>query len=314
MMNGRYERVASRDGYAVVVPAYNASATLKRALDSALAQTRPPDEVIVVDDGSQDGEKVAEIVAGCIRPVRLIRQDNAGPAAARNTGISASSSPWIAFLDADDSWLPDKMHRQLEGGSDAEVGLIHARAGENREPPPSSLDFGQLWERNRICTSTVVVRRSAIDQAGTFDVDPMLLGAEDYNLWLRIGKLGWKIMGCPETLAAYTPADNSITSRVEQCAAAELHNARKLGGILSLEPALVREKCMAIQTDFGRHLLYQRKMAAARKMLEQPALQARRPEAMELWLVTWMPVWLLGLLRRIRRRGPSRQATAPHRG
>lgn len=309
-MNGQLELVALRDDYAVIVPAYNAATTLKRALDSALAQTWPPAEVIVVDDGSPDREKIAKVVVGCVGPIRLIQQENAGPAAARNAGISVSSSPWIAFLDADDSWLPDKMRCQLKGGSDADVGLIHARAGENREPLPLSLDFGQLWERNRICTSTVVVRRSALNQAGTFDVDPMLVGAEDYNLWLRICKLGWKIVGHPEVLAAYTPAEDSITSRIEQCAAAELHNARKLGDMWSLDPALVRGKSMAIQTDFGRHLLYHRKMATARKMLGQPALRAMRPEAMKLWLVTWVPVWLLDLLRRIRRSSPSRHANA----
>lgn len=68
-------------------------------------------------------------------------------------------------------------------------------------------------------------------------------------------------------LAAYTPAEDSITSRIEQCAAAELHNARKLGDILSLDPALVRGKSMAIRTDFGRDLLYHREKATARKML-----------------------------------------------
>jgi len=306
-MKVQCEPAAVGDGYVVIVPAYNAATTLKRALDSILVQTWPPAEIIVVDDGSPDRQKIAEIVAGCVGPIRLIQQENAGPAAARNVGVSASCSPWIAFLDADDSWLPEKMRRQMESSCDAAVGLIHACAGENRELLPSSLDFEQLWERNRICTSTVVVRRSAFNQAGTFDIDPMLVGAEDYNLWLRICQLGWKVVGYPEQLAAYTPAENSITSRIEQCAAAELYNARKLGDALSLDPALVRRKCMVIRTDFGRHLLHRREMAAARKMLAQPALRDMMPEAMELWIVTWMPVWLLDLLRRIRRSSLSRQ-------
>ena len=92
---------------------------------------------------------------------------------------------------------PIEMRRQLEVGREADVGLIHARAGENREPLLSSLDFEQLWERNRICTSTVIVRRSALDQAGTFDVDPLLVGAEDYNLWLRICKLAGRWLVTP---------------------------------------------------------------------------------------------------------------------
>ncbi len=306
-MSEQGERTALQDDYAVIVPAYNAAMTLKRALDSALTQTLPPAEVIVVDDGSPDREDIASITAGCIGPIRLIQQANAGPAAARNTGIIASSSSWIAFLDADDSWLPDKMRSQLEVGREGDVGLIHARAGEDREPLLLSLDFEQLWERNRICTSTVIVRRSALDQAGTFDVDPLLVGAEDYNLWLRICKLGWKVVGHPEVLAAYTPAEGSITSRIEQCAAAELYNARKLGSALSLDPAQVRRKCMAIRTNFGRDLLHQRKMAAARKMLGQPVFQGMKPEAMKLWLVTWVPVWLLDMLRSTRRRGPARR-------
>lgn len=289
------------DGYAVVIPAYNASATIERALDSALAQTWLPAEVIVIDDGSPDRAAIEKIVSSYDGKVRLVQQPNSGPAIARNTGIAASTSPWIAFLDADDSWLPDKMRRQLGLADDARVGLIHASAGASRSPVPRSLDFETLWERNRICTSTVVVRRTAFEQAGAFDGDRKLMGAEDYNLWLRIAKQGWRVLGCEEVLAAYTPADDSITSRIEQCAAAELYNAAKLGGALALDPDTLRRKEFSIRTDFGRHLLHSRQTGKARRMLARPAFQGLNPEAMTLWLVSCIPVPVLDLLRRVRR-------------
>src|SRR5689334_10135830 len=97
--------------YDVIIPAYNAVETLGRAIDSALAQSLPPHEVVVVDDGSRDA--TAELAERYGPPVRVIRQSNAGPGAARNRGVQATSSPWVAFLDADDEWLPKKMETQL---------------------------------------------------------------------------------------------------------------------------------------------------------------------------------------------------------
>ena len=85
---------------AVVIPTYNRVRLLERALRSVLDQARVADEIIVVDDGSTDG--TAEAVADL--PVRLVRQANAGAAAARNRGVREASSPWVAFLDSDDLW------------------------------------------------------------------------------------------------------------------------------------------------------------------------------------------------------------------
>ncbi len=96
----------------VVIPAYNAGKSLGRAIDSVLAQTHHPDEIIVVDDGSTDN--TADVAHGYGDKVRFIRQENAGASVARNTGIEAAASEWIAFLDADDEWLPRKLKLQTE--------------------------------------------------------------------------------------------------------------------------------------------------------------------------------------------------------
>ncbi len=97
---------------AAVIPAYNAEKYIARAIDSVLAQTRLPDEIIVVDDGSTDA--TAEIIKRYSPQVQYIYQQNAGGSIARNTAIEAAKSNWIAFLDADDQWLPQKLQLQIE--------------------------------------------------------------------------------------------------------------------------------------------------------------------------------------------------------
>jgi len=94
-----------------IVPVYNGERFLPEALESVLRQTRPPDEIIVVDDGSTDGS--GRIAAALGPPVRCVRQENAGPAAARNLAIRLAAGDFLAFLDADDLWLPRKLELQL---------------------------------------------------------------------------------------------------------------------------------------------------------------------------------------------------------
>ncbi len=96
----------------VIIPTYNRKETLLRALRSVLHQTRPPEEIIVVDDGSTDG--TGAVVQQEFPSVRYLRQENRGISAARNRGIREASGEWVAFLDSDDEWLPRKLERQLE--------------------------------------------------------------------------------------------------------------------------------------------------------------------------------------------------------
>ena len=95
-----------------VIPAYNAEKYITRAIDSVLGQTRPVDEIIIVDDGSTDN--TAEAIKRYGDKIQYIYQENAGVSAARNTGIKAAATDWIAFLDADDEWLPERIQLQVE--------------------------------------------------------------------------------------------------------------------------------------------------------------------------------------------------------
>ena len=101
----------SHPSVSVVIPMYNDAEVVSEALDSVFAQTHQPSEIIVIDDGSSDDS--ASVVSGLGRDLTLLKQKNAGPAAARNAGINAASSEWIAFLDADDVWLEDRLASQL---------------------------------------------------------------------------------------------------------------------------------------------------------------------------------------------------------
>jgi glycosyltransferase involved in cell wall biosynthesis len=165
----------------VVIPSYNSAEFLPDAVKSVLAQTRPPDEIIVVDDGSQDNTD--EVCAGFDRDVLYLRQDNAGASSARNTGIKASGGDWLAFLDADDLWDPEKLELQiaaLEENPEADFALTAALAWSPEEESyhlyrwDGSLDPRVLQQelliRNvftGICSS-LLIRREALEAVGCF--------------------------------------------------------------------------------------------------------------------------------------------------
>ena len=152
----------------VVTPCYNGSAYLREALDSALAQSQPPIEIIVVDDGSTDDS--AAIAESYGPPVRLIRQENQGESVARNRGIAAASGDWIGYLDADDIWNVDKLEKQvalIEPG----VVCVHSRyynfglrTGESQRhllPPNERYTLPALVAANPFCMSSLLVRRDS---------------------------------------------------------------------------------------------------------------------------------------------------------
>lgn len=181
----------------VVIPAFNAARTLPRAFDSIAVQQCPSLEVIVVDDGSRDA--TPEVVAARTDlDIRLLRLPlNAGAAAARNAGLAQCRGRYVAFLDADDEWLPGKLERQLAVlRADPSVGLVGSRyrqVFDNGEPPriqpEGELVAGErawhtLMARACLQTSTVVVRRDVV-QAG-MGFDETLRVGEDQDLWIRL--------------------------------------------------------------------------------------------------------------------------------
>lgn len=212
----------------VIIPAYQAQDTITRALDSALTQTAPPAEIIVIDDGSQD--RTRDVVKTYVDketvcPIRLFEQRNLGAGAARNRGLVAAAHPLVAFLDADDEWLPEKLSRSLAEMTSEAADLVshdYIRAeGENathiscaqnfnRRPDP----FVDYFLRGYIATSTVVARRALLVDAGGFD--PSLRAGQDYELWLAaISRPDMRHHVFAEALTRYHVTPNSITSQVE---------------------------------------------------------------------------------------------------
>ena len=179
----------------VVVPAFNAAETIVPALRSVLAQTRPADEVIVVDDGSQDG--TAELVERELPGVKVLRQANAGPSAARNTAAEVAKGDWLAFLDSDDLWLEQKLAAQMAAlGEEPEIGMCSSDwvRSEDKAPPLPPLGglprrhitFDDIVRLNRFQTSTVLVRRELWRAVGGFRT--AIDGTEDWDFWMRVSR------------------------------------------------------------------------------------------------------------------------------
>jgi glycosyltransferase involved in cell wall biosynthesis len=210
----------------VIIPAYNAVWTLAATLQSVLAQTLPPLQVIVVDDGSSDRTSlVAEHFAPRARIIR--RPENGGPGAARNTGIRAARGKWIAFLDADDTWVATKLERELELDRDPRIGIIACLSDRPLDSAPVEVTFNDLWHKNVLITSSVLLRRKAWEQVGGFHEAHELISVEDYNLWLRVAAAGWRIVVRQEILLHYSP-DVGISSNTRRLFEASIFNLEHL--------------------------------------------------------------------------------------
>lgn len=210
----------------VVVPTFNREKALVRCLKSLESQTFKNFEVIVCDDGSTDNTRDAVNQFKEILTLKYLYQENFGrPARARNRGISASSGKYIAFLDSDDWWKPNKLDisvRALEQGSDFvchDLHLFYANRkfrfghGKANSKPPTKPVFSDLvCNGNRIVNSSVVVRKDILEKAGPISESPDLGAAEDYELWLRIAKITDQFTWIPKLLGFYEVSPDSIST------------------------------------------------------------------------------------------------------
>jgi glycosyltransferase involved in cell wall biosynthesis len=185
----------------VVMPTYNRAHLVPRAIESALAQTVAHlCDIVVVDDGSTDDTR--EAVARFGNQVRYVYRENGGLAAARNTGMCARLNEFVAFLDDDDEWEPDKTEVQLETmrrwpdvvlvAGMARIRYTDASTGWHRQPPVPfnvPIDFAPLlFEDNYLSVPMVLARRAAFDQVGLHD--ETLRRRQDYHMWTRLACAG----------------------------------------------------------------------------------------------------------------------------
>lgn len=231
----------------VIIPAYDAAHFLGDAIESVLAQTYRDFEIIVVDDGSTD--ETAAITGRYGSTVRCIHQENAGVSAARNRGLALSRGQYIAFLDADDSWLPSKLEKQM-AALEASPGsmLCHtathivfpdfvSRSAILDDLPGPVLHNLLLWG-NAVNLSTAVCDRSLFDLAGGFD--PELSQCADWDLWIRFAMLtGFVYLS--EPLANYRQHESNMSRNAPLLERDSLRVLEKGFGMPGL-PASLRER------------------------------------------------------------------------
>lgn len=201
----------------VIIPAFNSAESITRSIESVLGQSYKDFEIIVVDDGSSD--ETSELVKKFGSKVNYIYQENSGASVARNTGIAAAKGGWIAFLDADDQWLPEKLDSQMKlfernpdikwcssnwlqtnGPKQAPAGdKTKITAGLNGKNYFENYFTAALKGCCPILTSTIIVERTVFYEVGDFD--PAFLRAQDQDMWWRIAHYHPRIGYIPQMLA-----------------------------------------------------------------------------------------------------------------
>jgi teichuronic acid biosynthesis glycosyltransferase TuaG len=205
----------------IVVPVYNAANYIENAIKMVCEQTYKDWELILVDDASTDGsaDLIEEIIASQGKRIRLIRKSvNEGAAAARNSGIDASAGRYIAFLDADDVWRPEKLERQIAfmERTGAAFSFHSYEFGDEEANPtgrvvraPQTLKFRQALSRTVIFTTTVMFDTEKIDME---IIHMPQVPSEDTATWWRILKSGYVAYGLDENLAVYRRPAKSLSS------------------------------------------------------------------------------------------------------
>jgi len=303
-----------------VIPTYNCADLVCDAVESALGQTWPQCEVIVVDDGSTDD--TLSRLARFGNAISLVAQDHRGPAAARNAGIRASRGDLVAFLDADDIWLPEKVSRSVEAldrRPEAGVVFTAVRVCEVetglRYVLPQYVRDGWMardlfLECRGVNTSTLVVRRAALERVGLFDES--LFRAQDWDLMLRLAE-EYPYVRVPEVLT-----ERRIHSRSLSATHAHLYkeyNLRVIEKALARRPELygaLRRRALSLAyLRFGLAHYREFRLREARREFVRALTWRWNMTALDYLLRTFLPA---GLIRTMRRAKIARQAAASNLG
>ncbi len=208
----------------VVIPSYNHGHLIGRALESVFAQTYRSLEVIVVDNHSTDNTDAVLALHACA-DLKVLKVNNGGSIAySRNRGIFAARGDWIAFLDSDDWWMPQKLQECSHHFLRADLiyhRLILSSPSPRRSIPVWSASWALkrpilthlLKSGNPIATSSVVVRRSMVDQIEGFNEKPELIAAEDYDAWVRLARITERFFFIPHSLGFYHFSPSSASRK-----------------------------------------------------------------------------------------------------
>ena len=311
-------RLPAQRCVSVVIPTYNCERYIAQTLESVLAQSLPPLEVLVVDDGSTDA--TAQIARSFGEPVRVIQQRNQGVCQARNRGFEASRGTFVCFLDHDDYWFPWKLARQVEaleanpvaGVAYTSFATWNPKDGVFPEPesiapvaPDSaSIDTeysGWIYHHFLIdcwaLTSTAMLRRGVFECSGGFDVN--LPYAEDWDLWLRISREHPFVkLDAISTLYRQHPDQGNRKLREIDYRTRLLESASQRWGLASADGRSIdrqefRARLARYHMQFGlHHLTYGHRLVAVRSLWNawrHDPLRVKYPALVAAACIGWKP-------------------------
>jgi len=256
----------------VIIPTFNRRDYITIALDSVLAQTYKDYEIIIIDDGSSDDTR--EILKPYRDNLRYFYQENRGIAPSRNRGIEEARGDYIALLDSDDYWLPEKLEHQVNGfRENPQCGMIATRCSsidpsgrfrKHNRPGKSGWVLLDLFKANFIRTSSAMITRECLTTVGLFDES--LTECEEYDLWLRIAK-HYPISFINDPLTVYTDnphgvSTDSLVGRLIRLKVLEKEYLKE-----SIPSALYRKRLAQNYRQVGRHFLKRGKKEEGKRYL-----------------------------------------------
>jgi glycosyltransferase involved in cell wall biosynthesis len=256
----------------VVIPTYNRIALVERAIDSVLRQSIKPFDIIVVDDGSDDG--TSEMIQKKYRSINLVQQQNSGVSAARNNGIKHAKGDWIALLDSDDEWTEKKLENQanrLIKNPDyhfCHTNEIWIRNGvrvnqKKRHQKYGGYIFDKCLDICRISPSSTLFKKNILEHVGWFDTQ--LPVCEDYDLWLRI-TADYKILFVDEPLIIkYGGHTDQLSQSVEGI---ELFRIKSLENLLANTELSPQKRNLAITMIIKKLNIYLNGLIKRKKQTE----------------------------------------------